>query len=77
MGPVICPFVMNDAKASAAFGSCRSGSEDLLLVSVGSVLGVLFVEVGLRTSYWSQLGLCQVVQLGRGLHLPIEHKVPS
>ena len=54
MGPVMCPFVVKDAKASTAFGSCRGGSEDPLLVSVGSVLGVLFVEVGLGTCYWSQ-----------------------
>ena len=58
MGPVKCPFLVEGAKASTAFGSCRGGSEDPLLVSVGSVLGVLFVEVGLSTSYWSWLGLC-------------------
>ena len=59
-GPVMCPFLVKDAKASTAFGSCKGGSEDPLLVSVGSVLGGSFVEVGLGTSYWSQLGLCQV-----------------
>ena len=50
----MCPFLVKDAKASTAFGSCRGGSEDPLLVSVGSVLGGLFVEVGLGISYWSQ-----------------------
>ena len=61
MGPVMCPFLVEGAKASTAFGSCRGGSEDPLLVSVGCVLGGLFVEVGLGTSYW-----CQVVWIGRG-----------
>ena len=39
MGPVMCPFLVKDAKASTAFGSCRGGSGNQLLVSVGSVLG--------------------------------------
>ena len=54
MGPVMCPFLVEGAKASTAFGSCRGGFEHPLLVSVGSVLGGLFVEVGLGISYWSQ-----------------------
>ena len=51
MGPVMCPFLVEGTKASTDFGSCRGGSEDPLLVSVGSVLGGLFVEVELWTSY--------------------------
>ena len=35
----MCLFLVKGAKASTAFGSCRGGSENQLLVSVGSVLG--------------------------------------